>query len=512
MHILSSTPVRFSNQYKTRVQQTLKFISKMFASRYGKLIARSTSTVKCVHCWRTVAVKNYRYHLRVQHLMSIGSRQCVWCNNYKWECEEEDKKGYEHCVSCLYARLRRSPDEQPNDESANVSSPPPPPLTVRDVEFNCLAIHDWLKYDKLTLTMAPLVESKHCLTSAVDPSFLQPTGYELSLDMAGGYFDERTNIDARFVLGFDDGDFYYDYITVRESEWLVFMQLLAGGVIRLLPYWCCCSCGQREHHRHMVMVYQKTIARFVHTAWIRFTQTTPMAGADSLKSRVCILNREHLINVMVNVSQPRAIIMDGCEYTRCPDRLRNGSCHYMIAKPMPPHAALFFSLVYRGGLEKWINARFANASAPFEHVVRDPRTGKWNACLRHLSTDDGIDDDIRGVVVPLKRLWTVRRVQMGDRKIKGTGSLFHLTGANALEIVRCVGHTLMTRAQWIQNQLINGNVLLDSVIDQPFELGTRQQEILDAVDKNVTSIRAEMGAIIMEKEAIITQLRAQAKQ
>ncbi|KAG8173014.1 hypothetical protein JTE90_008252 [Oedothorax gibbosus] len=156
------------------------------------------------------------------------------------------------------------------------------------------------------------------------------------------------------------------HVSVRAAVWKEFeIHILQKKGVYVLPYWTLCD-GLRErskspvpaatqHHRHMVLVLEKSVN--IDREWRTFLKMPNKAA--KLKVRVDTI--DHLINTLFYVSNPHAQC-DGHVATWRDDE-SVGQSHYNMNRRLYPHAKLAMHMLYRGGLQSYVDQRGKPRSA-----------------------------------------------------------------------------------------------------------------------------------------------------
>lgn len=375
---------------------------------------------------------------------------------------------------------------------------------------NNKSINEWIIYTKeqLTGTMLGRALKPRVHESFYSASFI-PAQIENSPDPI---FDDAYNLHSRYIIEFENHK--YDHWSVRASTWASFLhewETCLSMVCEMLPYYCCCD-GGKELHRHMIVRYLEINWAQVKTSWRRLRNEDTYLYA---KFRKPLSTRLHLIHTICYVSNIASQCieneLDSFNQFYCQDayhgfkswktnKTKRGNCHFAISRPVPPFADLFFSLLYPTGLENWLQAKFKNTGVDSfaAEARRANGSGSWVVELKYLSGESKI-------VIPVKKYFDFVVINSNATMLKvnttNNGNYLYLLKNKRVKLERKDGLVALTRKDWNKHQLQRGNNMMDVVANTCFQLGKKQQEILNVLERYLR----EKDEIIKQKDEIIRQ-------
>lgn len=427
-------------------------------NKYKFFVKRRAYEIQCTFCCRYILIGEYHNHLKLDHALKIGFT-CIWCLNFTWQ---RGRQNYEHRYKCLLERIDA-------DKKLELQSIVDYKLLASDTHCNNDHINVWLNNTKAQLEHQMLGRTRTC----TDDSFYEDLDTDDTSDEQ--IFDPAFNLFSKYIVEFP---FYcYDHWTVSADSWGKFVQMWESSLkfkCTLLPYWCLCDGGDKIQ-RHMICRYSKQDRIVVQKIW--------RAGV-TMKIRKTIKSSMHLINSICyisNISSQCGNVSTGCQK----NHTKSFETHFKIARPTPPFAELFLSLVYEGGFHRYLICKYGNVNVHrlIDHVKCI--NGSWHVPLNFLCTE-------RGIIVPLQRHLEFSR-QKTNCKIYIEHEIFLKANDNILSL---------NNVEWNQHQIDKGNVLIDIAGNMLFAFGKKQQEILNLVE--VCAVKNE--AIIKQKSQHIQYL------
>lgn len=449
--------------------------------QYNKAINRYSKTVKCVICETVLLPRVMNKHVKNVHNVNF-LLTCTWCLLDLREMES--KCAYSHRLNCIKSKYKvKKPETKfivaPNPPIASIEWHVPPEEITGQL-LNSNKIQKWFEErNSLRQTFGNAkfeIESFYENLNSTYPEWL--TSEEGVQEQDLKYFRNNFPMDIE-LTGFNPflqraysykQNLNWFHISIRVGVWPLFMDFYEKfkHLIYITVHWCLCK-GGKEHHRHMICVWQRQHDTLLSRA---FEQIKYPNDYEKCKFK-CLLNPSehptHLANLIAYVSN----IASKCKWEN-DAKSRKGSCHYWINQPVIPSLVLFCMLYVRNGVHAYLRHKCKNSNAWDNPTLHKTSTG-WHCEARTIAKE-------KYIIFPIPRNCEFVPandneqdfIDVGDRKftVKQDDNLLHLD-----------------QLEWNRHQLLHQNCALTNAGNLMFKLGKKQQEILNAIDEKTKSLQ-----------------------
>ncbi|KAG8173013.1 hypothetical protein JTE90_008251 [Oedothorax gibbosus] len=289
------------------------------------------------------------------------------------------------------------------------------------------------------------------------------------------------------------------HVSIRVAVWKEFeIHILRKKGVYVLPYWTLCDGSKQRsrspvpastrHHRHMVLVLEKSVN--IDREW----RTLLKMPNKAAKLKLCVDTIDHLINTLFYVSNPHAQC-DGHVETLCDE---GGQSHYYLNRRLYPHAKLAMHMLYRGGLQSYVDVRGKPRSARgWYQVVR----GK--GANRHVPVGM-LQIPLEGCALPFSAHLEPSHVMWTDVPPEDVPYvwLYQRDQVMVLRSNPALGD--LRFADWYMHQMNRRNCFLNAVHDDKYMLGLRHRKSVN----DMQWVRQEMTSQFEEEKKQMRLFRA----